>query len=157
MSSNKSVKNQMIKLYGRECFIDKLNLRKDDKPKRYKSKGQLKRMKQLTYHHIKERRNGGKTTIENGALLSAENHMWFNKQSKSEQNKMNKAFQEYKLQIALLQGTGEVKEPQIIEIDMSDCVEIEVFDYNARTKKVPKTRAKLKSEMEDLRQEFVDR
>lgn len=56
MSSNKSAKNKLIELYGVECFIDKLHLRKGNREK-YTSKGQYKRMKQLTYHHILEKRN----------------------------------------------------------------------------------------------------
>ena len=74
MSSNKGAKQKLIKLYGAECFIEKLHLRIDDKPRHYTSKGQRQRMKQLTYHHILEKRNGGQATVENGALLSAENH-----------------------------------------------------------------------------------
>ena len=94
--SNKRAKERLIQLYGAECFIEKLHLRKDTEPRRYTSKGQRKRMKQLTYHHIKERRNNGKATVENGALLSEENHIWFNKQSKEAQKEMNELFQQYK-------------------------------------------------------------
>ena len=97
--SNKKAKEKLIELYGAECFIEKLHLRVDKEPRKYKSKGQYKRMKQLTYHHIKEKRNGGKATVENGALLSEENHMWFNKQSKQEQKQMNELFQQYKQSI----------------------------------------------------------
>lgn len=99
MSSNKRAKQRLIELYGEECFIEKLHLRKDAEPRRYTSKGQRKRMKQLTYHHIRERRNGGKATVENGALLSAENHEWFNKQSKEAQKQMNELFQRYKASV----------------------------------------------------------
>lgn len=94
--SNKEAKQRLIKLYGAECFIEKLRLRKDTEPRRYTSKGQRKRMKQLTYHHIQERSNGGQATVENGALLSTENHEWFNRQSKEAQKQMNELFQEYK-------------------------------------------------------------
>ena len=94
--SNKEAKQRLIKLYGAECFIEKLRLRKDTEPRRYKSKGQRKRMKQLTYHHKQERSNGGQTTVENGALLSTENHEWFNRQSKEAQRQMNELFQRYK-------------------------------------------------------------
>lgn len=97
--SNKKAKERLIQLYGAECFIEKLHLRVDEEPRRYRSKGQYKRMKQLTYHHIKERRNGGKATVENGALLSAENHEWFNKQSKEAQRQMNELFQRYKASV----------------------------------------------------------
>ena len=94
--SNKRAKERLIQLYGAECFIEKLHLRKDTEPRKYTSKGQRKRMKQLTYHHIKERRYGGKATVENGAILSEENHIWFNEQSKEAQRQMNELFQRYK-------------------------------------------------------------
>lgn len=94
--SNKKARKKLIKLYGAECFIEKLHLRKDTEPRKYSSKGQYKRMKQLTYHHIREKRNNGKATVENGALLSTENHEWFNRQSKEAQRQMNELFQRYK-------------------------------------------------------------
>lgn len=97
--SNKKAKERLIQLYGAECFIEKLHLRVDTEPRRYRSKGQYKRMKQLTYHHIRERQHGGKATVENGALLSAENHEWFNKQSKEAQRQMNELFQRYKASV----------------------------------------------------------
>ena len=96
MSSNKRAKEELIRRYGAECFIEKLKLRKDTEPRRYKSKGQMKRMKQLTYHHIRMKKDGGKATVENGAILSAENHAWFHKQSHQRQSTMNEMFQEYK-------------------------------------------------------------
>lgn len=96
-SKNTKVKRKLIALYGAECFIDKLHLRPpEDKPRRYTSKGELKRMKTLTYHHMKERSKGGPTTIENGAILSVENHEWFNKQPPEVQAELNKRFKEYK-------------------------------------------------------------
>lgn len=94
--SNKKAKERLIQLYGAECFIEKLHLRVDKEPRKYTSKGQYKRMKQLTYHHIREKQHGGKATVENGALLSAENHEWFNKQTKEAQRQMNELFQQYK-------------------------------------------------------------
>ena len=48
MSSNKNAKQELIKKYGAECFIEKLHLRKDTTPKRYTSKSQKKRTKQTT-------------------------------------------------------------------------------------------------------------
>ena len=126
MSSNKGAKEKLIKLYGAECFIEKLQLRKDTE-RRYTSKGQRKRMKQLTYHHILEKSKGGKATVENGAILSAENHEWFNKQSKEKQKRMNDMFQQYKL--GILEFTTE-KVKQAVEISLpvieEDYIEIPV-------------------------------
>lgn len=136
MSSNKKAKERLIELYGAECFIDKLKLRKDKKPRRYKSKSQYKRMKELTYHHIKEKRNGGKTTIENGALLSAENHEWFNKQSDKAQRQMNELFQQYKRLINIgIVVNGETLVEKELEIDMSDVIEIPLIDTTEEIKR----------------------
>ena len=44
------------------------------------------------------KKDGGKATVENGALLSAENHNWFHRQSPQAQGYMNAIFQEYKRQ-----------------------------------------------------------
>lgn len=75
MSSNKKAKEKLIELYGEECFIEKLHLRQD-KNRKYKGKGQMKRMKQLTYHHIRERSKGGQATVENrGFVISRESWM----------------------------------------------------------------------------------
>ena len=126
MSSNKGAKEKLIKLYGAECFIEKLQLRKDTE-RRYTSKGQRKRMKQLTYHHILKKSKGGKATVENETILSAENHEWFNKQSKEEQKRMNDIFQQYKLRI--IEFTTE-KVKQAVEISLpvieEDYIEIPV-------------------------------
>lgn len=98
MSSNKSVKEEMIRRYGAECFIERLKLR-DTSGLRYKGKGQYKKMKMLTYHHIRMKSKGGKATVENGALLSAENHAWFHQQPKGDQERMNQQFQDLKRDI----------------------------------------------------------
>ena len=73
-------------------------------------------MKALTYHHIVKREYGGRTTIENGALLSAENHQWFNKQTPEEQERLNNIFQEYKLGVIELNGKG-IQQAQEIKLD----------------------------------------
>ena len=148
MSKNKSVRKELERLYGRECFIDKLHLRKDKQ--KYKGKAQYKRMKQLTYHHIKMKKDGGRATIENGALLSAENHTWFHKQSPEKQAEMNKAFQEYKMAFAELTTEG-IKQAQRIEIDMSNCMTIPL-ENNRETTKQHRAREKreLRKELEEL-------
>lgn len=99
MGENQSAKIALIKRYGAECFIEKLKLRRDITPRTYKSKHQMKRMKQLTYHHIKMKKDGGDSSLENGALLSVENHQWFHQQNEHAQGYMNAIFQEYKKQV----------------------------------------------------------
>ena len=143
MSSNKSARKELERRYGEECFIEKLHLRKDTEPRKYTSKGQYRRMKQLTYHHILERCKGGKATIQNGALLSAENHQWFHKQSKFNQNYMNTLFQEYKKQVdecklVIVDDLEVPFEVQAIEFSVNEKVK-----YN-RAKKLQEDRKMIK-------------
>ena len=95
---NRRAKEELIRRYGAECFIERLHLR-DDKERKYTGKGQYRRMKQLTYHHIKMRKDGGKANVENGALLSADNHNWFHQQPMARQREMNDMFQELKREL----------------------------------------------------------
>ena len=93
--NNREARKQLIERYGAVCFIERLKLR-DTFGLTYKGKGQYRKMKMLTYHHIKPKSKGGQPTVENGAILSNENHIWFNEQPKEEQDKMNRKFQEFK-------------------------------------------------------------
>lgn len=135
MSSNKEAKQELIKRYGNQCFIDKLHLRPDTERK-YEGKAQYKRMKQLTYHHIEEKCKGGKATVENGATLSAENHEWFNNQPEPIQDKLNEIFQAYKhledLRIELAElttnGVVQVKEYKIEEPKENECISIPAYE-----------------------------
>ena len=167
---NKSVRKHLEKKYGKGCMFEKAHceeqiekLRTIKTFKRYlqEKKYSCEKIKELknriTLHHFKHRSEGGRTTIENGGVVSELAHTYMHSLPRQHEEIINNMIKQYKINIVTLKGTGEIEKPQSIEIDMSDYIEIEVFDYNARTKKVPKTRAKLKSEMEELRQEYVDR
>ena len=101
-NENKRARQELERLYGKESFVKKLRLRERyGEGHTYMAKNQVKkavwyRGQQLTYHHILEKSKGGKATVENGALLSADDHQWFHKQSKERQAEMNQAFQDYK-------------------------------------------------------------
>ena len=150
MSSNKHIKDRMVAKYGPECWIEKLHLRIDTEPRKYTSRAQMKRMKALTYHHIKERRNGGKSTEENGAILSAENHQWFHKQPPEVQIRLNQIFQEYKRQFALLHGD----DTKAITVSKPDELTFEQFITRARQHY---NRAKKKREDKRIIDEYYSR
>ena len=77
----KGIKTLMYQLYGKRCMLCG-----------YRPRGHQKKKCRnfLTYHHIKEFRYGGETTVQNGAILCNDCHCWFNKQPRSIQNKVNK-------------------------------------------------------------------
>jgi hypothetical protein len=63
MSSNHGIKALMIHDFGNVCWLN----------------GTISRNNPLTYHHcVIPKRNGGKATEENGALLTHQRHEWFN-------------------------------------------------------------------------------
>lgn len=60
---NSYIRDLLIYNYGAKCWLN----------------GKITRDNPLTLHHIKPVREGGKTTMENGALLSLRKHEEFNK------------------------------------------------------------------------------
>lgn len=150
MSSNKSAKEALIRRYGNKCFIERLHLR-DTTGLKYKGCGQYRRMKQLSYHHIVEKSKGGRATIENGALLSTENHEWFHKQSKADQQRMNKMFQELKRKI-------DYEECRVEEVEEIKCpFEADFLEIDIRVREKENERKQEKRELQRLKKEYEDR
>lgn len=112
MSSNKNIKDNMIRKYGKKCFIEELGLRTRDEIeqdlKKY-NKSKRKELMTLTFHHIRERQAGGAASEENGAILRNVNHIWFNRLPKKEQARINKLFQEYKAQDKFIEFRDRIK------------------------------------------------
>lgn len=150
MSSNKAAKQALIKRYGNKCFIERLHLR-DTTGLKYTGCGQLKRMKQLTYHHILEKSKGGRATIENGALLSEENHEWFHRQPKESQRVMNNMFQELKRQIDRQECRAEYVE------DIKCPFEAHFMEIDIRERIRDKERKQEKRDMQRLKKDYEDR
>lgn len=150
MSSNKKAREELERLYGKECFIEKLHLRKDTEPRKYTSKSQMKKMKQLSYHHIKMKKDGGKATVENGAILSNENHIWFHEQSEVKQGYLNAVFQEYKRQ------ANECKIVFVEDLDVPYIVKPMEFSIPDKEKETY-NRAKEKQEIRKMSEEYLDR
>lgn len=155
MSSNKRIKDKMIKEFGKKCFIEELHLRKKEDVekdiKRYKSKCQRKMMDMLTYHHIIEKCRDGKATIENGAILRNINHIWFHRLPKEQQAKINKLFQEYKKQfyekaeVEMVDTLDTGIELNFVELEIAGTIKIKKIEYN---------RAKLKRETQKAVEEI---
>lgn len=167
---NKSVRKQLEQIYEKGCMFEKAHCEEQIEKlkkiktfkcylteKRYTSKQINQLKKQMTLHHLKHKSEGGPTSLENGGVINQLAHSYMHSLPREHEEVINNMIREYKLNTAIIQGNGTVKSAQSIKIDMSDCLTIQLLDDNARTKKVPKSRAKLKEELEDFRQEYVDR
>ena len=60
MSSNRSARMELERLFGKICMIEELGIRNIPKNKRRKIKVYTKYDDVLTYHHIHEKQFGGK-------------------------------------------------------------------------------------------------
>lgn len=83
LKSNKDAKIKLINDFGEMCFL----------------LGNITKKNMLTYHHILAKRNGGKATYDNGALLCLCEHQMFNvleNKNKRYAEEVNEGFQEYK-------------------------------------------------------------
>lgn len=149
--NNKSVKDAMIKKYGKKCFIEELGLRTKEEIERDLAKYEKSKRKELcmlTFHHIRERCRGGDASESNGAILRNINHIWFNRLSRERQREINELFQEYKLNFLGNQGiqceqeiknklllgvaelyNGKVEQTQVIEAVEEEQIIIPAFDF----------------------------
>ena len=137
MSANKSTKNKLMMKFGKKCFIEELGLRSKEEVqadiRQYKSKGQRKRMDELTYHHIIAKCNGGQTTEENGAILRNINHIWLHRLPPEQQAIINQLLIQYKLE-------------HYKEVSFEEVEELESGFIVASTIIVPKEKEKERSE-----------
>lgn len=133
MSANKSTKNKLMMKFGKKCFIEELGLRTKEEVqvdiRQYKSKGQRRRMDELTYHHIIAKCNGGETTEENGAILRNINHVWLHRLPLEKQKIINQMLIQYKLE-------------HYTEVEFEEVEELESGIIVASTIIVPKEKEK---------------
>lgn len=140
-------------------MIEEAGIRKIPLSQRRKLKGYKKSDDQITYHHLRAKRNGGKATEENGALVKGYNHQWLEGLPEEEREAINNRLREFKLNFSGIaitdNGIETVKSGSIpLEFDFkdNDTIIIPVFDNQKSDKKKkqkPKTRAQIKKETQE--------
>ena len=102
--SNKGARRMLERIFGKICMIEHLGIHSIPQSKRKKIKGYRQTDDQLTYHHIHERVNGGRTTISNGALVKGYNHQWLHKLPEKQKQDVNNAILEFKATVIQIVG-----------------------------------------------------
>ena len=113
MSDNTKGRHQLEQIYGKGCMFKKAKveeqiyaLRQKRIIKSYKSflketKYTLKKIRQLegnmTYHHLKHRSEGGKTNVENGAIVNEMAHRYMHSLPREDEEVINDMIRHYKL------------------------------------------------------------
>lgn len=136
MSSNKSIRELMIKKYGEKCMMEEAGIRYIPVEERRKIKGYKKIDEAITYHHMKRKCKGGQATEENGALLKWYNHSWLEKQSPATRERINDMLRRYKARFVGLELTGDGRIGNQVVMDLDEPGEfIEIPLYPNREEK----------------------
>lgn len=165
-SGNKDIKEQLIKVYGNGCMFErariaeKISLMGGIKTfKSFKREKEFKGQKisyQLTLHHLRHRSEGGKTSLENGAVISELAHQYLHSLPREEEEYINNLLRRFKLNCVSMQGDGVITNMSTIDIPTEfieeDYLIIPVYDNKKRDNKI--IRAKQKRELRELLQDY---
>lgn len=164
-NSNKRAKKALIEIYGDGCMFAKAKvaerIEKMGGIRTYKSYVAEKRFKgkkiskQLTYHHLRHRSEGGPATVENGAVVEATAHAYLHSLPRHQEEIINNMLRTYKINMMAF-NTEEVINHDSIAFDMTDYITIPLEDdtpkYNRkraireRKKQEQLSRAQIKRE-----------
>lgn len=163
---NKQGRKILEQIYGKGCFMERAGIRKITPEEENNLKKTLKGFKKLdrtiTYHHIKEKHNGGRVTIENGANLAAYNHAWLHRQSPEVKSSINRQLQEFKMSIIRMnfdeEGNILSRDTEQIPLSQGEYVSIKAYDNTEQDFKKRKqkfNRAKVKNETQKMVDEML--
>ena len=103
----------------------------------------------MTLHHLKHRSEGGPTSENNGAVVSALAHSYLHSLPRDQEEIINNMLRDYKFRATTLSiGKSVEIEGQEFEFDLSDCIEIPLEPISKSDKKKikPFNRAKTKQD-----------
>lgn len=83
-------KKELIWLYGAKCMLTDMKI-------------------ELNYHHLQKKCDGGKETVENGAIISRRPHTWLHSLEDSDMGlyrEINEALKFYKMCLDFKESTG---------------------------------------------------
>ena len=117
--NNRSAREMLEKIYGKHCFIHQgIRKLKPPTPKKGTYKGKSIAY-QLTYHHLKAKRDGGKATVENGACVCRSCHDWLEQLSEQEREKVNDELRAYKKRLDDIEiATVEIQNGKVVQAEL---------------------------------------
>lgn len=147
MSDNSKARQALEQIYGKGCMFKKAHIEEQIyqlrtiktykvflQETRYTGKKIRQLEKNMTYHHLRHNSEGGKATVENGAIVNELAHRYLHSLPRDEEEIINNMLRHFKLQGGILVPTEnglEVEQPVRIDIDfgdMEDCIIIPAYD-----------------------------
>lgn len=168
--SNKTARHELEMFYGKGCMFKKARIAERLKQsgiaikgykvfvgeKRYKSK-KIRRLEEtMTYHHLQHHADGGKTDVENGAVVNELAHRYLHSLPREQEEVINNMLRDFKQELEIRGGilvpteTGlEIRQPFQIQLgfDIGDDYDvIPVYDNTKEDRDRKFNRAKVKQE-----------
>ena len=174
MSSNKKKREELERIYGKgsmfqkartEEYIETLptitGYKTFIKQRKFTGKEIKKLTKNMNYHHLKHRSEGGKTTIENGAVVDELEHRYMHSLPRNQEEVINNHIREWKFDYILI-TTEKVIQSGELTPEEGEYIEIPVRTYYKRTKmtkkqRKAKERQREKRERQNIKKEWEER
>lgn len=164
---NEAARKELERIYGKGCMFTKAHceeqiealrtiktFKRYKQEKRYTGKKIKELARQMTYHHLKHRSEGGKTNLENGSVINGLAHAYIHSLPRDQEEIVNNMIRQYKMGIAII-ADGEITQTQAIDLnfdfDLEDCITIPLEDSNKKY-----NRAKVKRETQKLIDEDLE-
>lgn len=161
MKQNKTIRERLEKQYGKGCMFKKANIEEKIekrgtiktfkrylKEKRFRGKFLRLYAKQMNLHHLKHRSEGGKTTVENGAVVSTLAHMYMHSLPREQEEFINNELRKYKM-------SKELKVVFVDDLELPYTIKATEFKVNER-KKEKYDRVKKKQEEKKLIDDYME-
>ena len=179
---NKSARQLLEMIYGKGCMFKRAHIAERLRQsgikikgykvfvseKRYKSK-KIKRLEEtMTYHHLQHKADGGKTDVENGAVINELAHRYLHSLPREQEEIINNMLREHKRSIDIKGGILvptqhglDIQQPFQLSLDFEinedDCITIPVYDNTKEDRDRKFNRAKVKQEtLQLINEELYD-
>ena len=176
MATNKAKREELERIYGKGSMFQKSQC-EDYVSTLPKIKGYRKYLKekhytgkdireQLEYHHMQHRAEGGRTTLDNGAVVTRSEHGYMHSLPREQEEIINNHIRQWKIDFITMTGSGgEIDHAEVEPEPVQDYIEIAVAKDYCKEHKTKLTRKQIeererrreKRELQKLKKEWEER
>lgn len=176
MASNKAKREELERIYGKGSMFQKSHC-EDYVSTLPKIKGYRKYLKekhftgkdireQLEYHHMQHRAEGGRTNLDNGAVVTRSEHSYMHSLPREQEEIINNHIRQWKIDFITMTGSGgEIDHAEVEPEPVQDYIEIAVAKDYCKEHKTKLTRKQIeererrreKRELQKLKKEWEER
>ena len=176
MATNKAKREELERIYGKGSMFQKSHC-EDYVSTLPKIKGYRKYLQekhftgknireQLEYHHMQHRSEGGRTTLDNGAVVNRQEHSYMHSLPREQEEIINNHIRQWKIDFITMTGSGgEIDHAEVEPEPVQDYIEIAVAKDYCKEHKTKLTRKQIeererrreKRELQKLKKEWEER